>query len=168
VPQGLTFDEITPRSVKTDSSGKFDFRGGFQSGPYKLYSGKDEDGFANPFDRFYANANAEAPKVDLTEEHPSATVTVKLGERAGVIAGRVIDAESGRTLRAMLALLDGEGNGHSAVADGAYRVLVPAGKDLTIMVTLLDTSYDRWQRPVAPLRLEPGQYVFLDIPVSGR
>jgi hypothetical protein len=29
VPQGITFDRMTPRSVKTDRSGEFDFHGAF-------------------------------------------------------------------------------------------------------------------------------------------
>ena len=30
VPQGLVLDEVTPRSAKTNSKGRFDFRGGFE------------------------------------------------------------------------------------------------------------------------------------------
>jgi hypothetical protein len=43
VPQGLMLDDITPRSVKTDRNGRFDFRGSFELEAYKLYARKDED-----------------------------------------------------------------------------------------------------------------------------
>src|SRR5258708_322123 len=43
VPQDVTFDSITPRSIETDRNGGFDFRRGFQFGSYKLYSRKDAD-----------------------------------------------------------------------------------------------------------------------------
>ncbi len=34
------------------------------------------------------------------------------------------------------------------------------------MINVLSSSSDRSQVPVAPVRLEPGQYVYMDIPVS--
>src|SRR5882724_6004479 len=78
VPQDIAFDGITSRSVKTDRNGEFDFRGGFQLGAYKLYSRKDADLYPDRSDGFYADSKAEAPQVDLTEDHPSATVSVPL------------------------------------------------------------------------------------------
>jgi hypothetical protein len=170
VPQGLTLDDFTPRSVKTDGNGAFDFRGGFALEPYKLYARKDADAYPNPLDSFYADTKTEAPKVDLTKDHPSAAVTVRLGNKAGVIAGRVIDATTGTAVKAELGFLDGDGHGHSLLVDGNYRILVPPGKDVTLMVTLLGPphDYDRAQVPVAPLRLEPGQYIYMDLPISTR
>jgi len=170
VPQGLTFNDITPRSVKTDSNGEFDFRGGFELEEYKLYSRKDEDGYFDPSDRFYAGSNAEAPVVDLTENHLSATVTVKMGEKAGVVVGRVIDADTGAGLKARLDFYDSQGNGRrfDSAVDGKYRALLPPGKDIRLMmVTVLSPSSARTQIPVAPLpRLEPGQFIYMDVPVS--
>jgi len=165
VPQGLSLDDITPRSVKTDGNGAFDFRRGFQLEAYKLYARKDADAYPDPLDSFYANAKPNAAQVDLTEKNPSATVTVKLGEKAGVIAGRVIDAATGAGLKAKLGFLDGDGHGHSVLVDGDYRVLLPPGKEVTVMVTVMEEPY-RSQIPVAPLRLEPGQYIYMDLPVS--
>jgi hypothetical protein len=98
VPQGISFDSITPRSTKADRNGAFDFGGGFQLGAYKLYSRKDADACPDRSDNFYADSKVEPPKVDLTEDHPSATTTVILGERAGVLVGRVVDADTGAAL----------------------------------------------------------------------
>lgn len=169
VPQGLTLNDITPRSVKTDRNGEFDFRGGFELEEYKLYSRKDEDAYFDPFDGFYAGSKAEAPAVNLTQDHPSATVTVKMGEQAGVVVGRVIDADTGTVLKARLYFYDGQGHGHrfDSAVDGKYRALLPPGKDISLMVTILSPSSARTQIPVAPLlRLEQGQFIYMDIPVS--
>jgi len=168
VPQDPTFDGLTPRSTKTDRDGVFDFPEGFQLGEYKLYSQKGEEGYLDPFNRFYADLKSEAPKVDLTENHRSATVTVTLGKRAGVLIGRVIDADTGADLKAKLVFVDEDGNGHSLVVNGKYRALLPPDKDVNLMVMVVPLGSRAPQRPIAPLRLEPGQEMHLDIPVANR
>src|SRR5580765_170645 len=79
VPQDLGLDDITPPSVKSNSSGQFDFRGRLPLGTYKLYARKDAESYPNPFDGFYADSKANVPKVELTSGHPAATTSVKLG-----------------------------------------------------------------------------------------
>jgi hypothetical protein len=108
---------------------------------------------------------AEAPKVDLSEDHSSATVTVSLGEKAGVLTGQVIDADTGAALRAKLVFMDEDGNDHSVFVNGKYRALLPPGKDVTLMVMIMSPDYHS-PSPVPPLRLEPGQEMHMDIPVS--
>lgn len=164
VPQGLTLDDVTPRSVKTDSHGRFDFRGALELRSYKLYSQKDADGYLNPLDTFYADADNAPVEVALSRKHPSSTVTVKLGKQAAVISGKVFDVESGTPLMAYVSLMDGEGNGHSVVVDGDYNLVLPSEKNVTLLVTVLGTR--RPLVPVSSLRLEPGQRIYMDIPVS--
>jgi len=166
VPQDLGFDDITPPSVKTDSSGQFAFRGRLPLGTYKFYARKDADSYMDPFDAFYADSKAEVPKVELNGDRPSATISVRLGKKAGVVTGRVIDAATGVPVKASLSFLDREGHGHSVLADSSYRIVVPSGKDVTLMVTRMGSPSERAQRPVAPLRLEPGQFIYMDLPVS--
>jgi hypothetical protein len=93
-------------------------------------------------------------------------VTVKLGEQAGVLEGRVIDAETGAVLKTRLSFLDGQGNGRGVDSDaeGKFRALLPPRKELTLVVR--DPNSGRMQLPAVPLRLEPGQYISMDIPVS--
>jgi hypothetical protein len=165
-PQFLAFDGVKPRSVKADRNGEFDFRGGFQLGTYKLYSQKDEDGYPDPFSSVYAESKVEVPKVVLTKGHSSATVKVILGEKAGVVAGQVIDAESGAATKALLVFIDDDGNRREFLADGQFRVLLPPRKDLILMVTAT-SRHASTQRPFdTPVRLEPGQEIYMDIPVS--
>ena len=75
---------------------------------YKLYSQKDEDGYLNPFNSFYAEPESRALKVHLTDKHRSVTVRVKMGDKAGVVAGQVIDADSGAAAKALLVFVDQE------------------------------------------------------------
>ena len=171
VPGGFGFEDITPRSVKSDRNGRFDFRGGFHLEPYTLYSRKEEDSYPNPLDLFYASAKDDAPRVDLTAAYPSATVNVKMGDKAGVIVGHVIDSETGATLHATVYFLDDQGSGHvvdSAPADGTFRTLLPPGKNLSVLVRDVSAGHMVGTRLSAPLRLEPGQYLYMDIPVSTR
>ena len=165
VPQGLMLDDATPRSVKSDSNGVFDFRGGLQLETYKLYLRKDVDGYPDPFDNFYADADAPPTAVDLTRERPSSTVTLKLGKPAAVVSGKIMDADSGSLLKASLGFVDAQGHGHAVMVNGDYRIIVPSEKEVTLMVTLLGPG-GRSLIPVAPLRLEAGQRVYMDIPVS--
>lgn len=164
VQEGLTLDDATPRSVKTDANGTFDFRGGLQRGTYKLYSRKDADGYLDPFDSFYSHAGNDAVRVVLSQKHPTLTVTVKLVKQAAVISGKVFDVQSGAPLKAYVGLMDEEGNGHSVVVDGDYKLVVPSEKNVHLMVTVIGTR--RPFIPVSSLWLEPGQRVFMDVPIS--
>jgi len=165
VPDGPGLNDAIPHSVKTDRNGVFIFRRGLPLGSYKLYSRKDEDAYMSPLDKFYADPKAEWPDVQLTAAHPEATATVRLEKQAGVLAGRILDAKTGDAIRALLAFGDGEGNGHEVSVDGDYRILLPPDKSITLMVRAIGTRSDRAQIPVAPVRLQPGQYVYMDIPI---
>jgi hypothetical protein len=165
IPQAIAFEDITPRSVESDSNGEFDFHGGFALGIYKIYSRKEAESYPDPSDKFYANPKIETAKADLTDDHPSATITVGLGEKAAVLEGKVLDAASGKPKSARLIFLDEEGSGHSVFTDGKYRVLLPPGKDLTVMAVNL-AAEEKPQLPVSALRLDSGQVMQMDISVS--
>lgn len=164
VPQEVSFEGISPRSAKSDSNGEFNFHGGFQLGTYKLYARKDAESYPDQTDLFFADPKAEAPKVELTEDHSSASVAVALGEKAGVLVGRVVDADTGTALKAKLVFMDEDGHDHSVMVNGKYRTLLFAKKDVTIMVIATSPEYHA-QIPTAPLRLESGQEMQMDIPL---
>jgi len=167
IPQDISLDSVSPRSTTTNEAGEFDFRGGFVLGTYKLYSKKDAEGYPDRSDSFYADPKLDAPKVELTEDHPSATATVNLGDKAAVLVGRVVDAVTGTPLKAKLVFMDEDGNSHSVFVTGKYRALIPAGKDITLMVMVMSPDYDS-QAPVPALRLSSGQEMDMDIPLSKR
>lgn len=115
----MTFNDVAPRSVKADRNGVFDFHGRLPLGAYKLYAEKDAEAYPDPLDSFYADARNEAAMVEMTATRPAAGVTVRLGEKAGVVSGRVIEGATGKDLKALLAFVDGEGNGHTISVDGS-------------------------------------------------
>lgn len=164
LPEGLTLDDVTPAFAKSDDHGAFDFRRGFQLRAYKLYARKDADGYLNPLDSFYADGETEPAEAVLTRKHPSSIVTVKLGKQAAIVSGKIFDVESGQPLKAYVGLMDEDGNGHSVVVDGEYNLVVPSEKSVRLMVTVLGTR--RPLVPVSSLRLEPGQLIYMDIPIS--
>src|SRR5260370_10655758 len=167
VPQEISFENIAPRSITANGAGEFDFRGGFALGTYKLYAKKESDGYPDPSDNFYADLKREPPTVELTKDHPSSTTTVALVDRAAVLAGRVVDANSGAPLKAKLVFMDEDGNSHSVMVTGKYRTLLPPGKDVTLMAMVMSPDYGS-QTPVPPLRLASGQEMDMDIPLSKR
>jgi hypothetical protein len=162
VPQALTLEGVTPRSAKTGEDGKFVFRGHFNPGSYTLYSRKEEEGYPDPTDRFYADSKAET-EVHLTADKPSATVEVRLVQKAGILEGRVIDVNTGADILARLVFYDQNGNQHFLMVKGKYSALLPSGKNVGLMVS--SPKYES-RVAVARLQLEPGQQVHLDIPLS--
>jgi hypothetical protein len=82
-----------------------------------------------------------------------------------VIAGRVVDSESGTGAKAILIFSDEDGHGVKLSVDGRYRALLPAGKNVTLMVIAVSSHFDV-RRPIASLGFEPGQEIYMDIPVS--
>lgn len=167
VPQEISFENVAPRSITANALGEFDFRGGFTLGMYKVYAKRESDGYPDPSDTFYADPKREPLTVELTKEHPSAATTVALLDRAAVLVGNVVDAESHVPLKAKLVLMDQDGNSHSVMVTGKYRTLIPPGRDLTLMVMVMSPDYGS-QAPVPTLRLASGQEMDMDIPLSKR
>ncbi len=164
ISQDAVLGDVTGRSAKTDSHGRFDFREGLEFGTYKLYAQKDADGYLAPQDPFYADADNAIVKVALNRKHPASVATIRLAKQAAVISGKVFDVDSGAPLTAYVGLIDDDGNGHSVVVDGDYNLTVPSDKNFKLMVTVLGTR--RPLAPVSSLRLETGQRIYMDIPIS--
>jgi cell division septal protein FtsQ len=88
-----------------------------------------------------------------------------LGDKAAILEGAVVDSVSGKPTSVRLAFLDQNGNGHVLNANGKYHMLLPAGKDLSIMVVGMGRE-ERSQMAVNALRLDPGQEMQMDISLS--
>jgi len=124
------FEGITLRSVKSNRNGEFDFRGAFNLGTYNIYSLKETDAYPDPTDKFYANPKIEAAKAELTEDHPSVTVAVSMGQKAAVLEGKVVDSASGNPTSARLIFLDEDGNGHAVLPTASIVCCCRRGKTL--------------------------------------
>ncbi len=164
IPQDISFDNVSSRSVRSDKKGEFDFHGGLALGSYKVYSRKEQADYPDRSDPFYADSLVDPPKVNLIEENPFASVTVTMGEKAGVLQGRIIDAVTGADTKAKLVFVDADGNNHSVIAEGKYRALLPAGKDISVMLMPMSPEYRTQTMP--PVRLDPGQEKDLNIPLQ--
>jgi len=92
---------------------------------------------------------------------------VALGNKVGVVAGQVIDAGSGAATKALLKF----SLTTMATAVKSWPMVgvpLPPGKDLILLVMAVSRQSST-QRPFhTPLRLEPGQEIYMDIPVSNQ
>ncbi len=160
----------------TDETGHFAIDG-LWWGEYGVSGMKEDGDYPDVSGAFY---NGQIQPLRLTAQHPAATVTIRLGPKAGVLIGTVTNAVTGAPLNPVVEFrrvsqpnnfLRGTG-----LVNAKYRVLVPSDTDFTMKVSL--DSYQAWYYPgtaeesaSTPLRLAPGQERTLDIqlkPASAR
>jgi hypothetical protein len=131
-------------------------------GTYSVFAVNEEEG--------YSIANqSPGTKVEITTENPWATVEIQLRPKGGVLILSVRDKVSGQPIKMVNVQylgLEGEAAGNSR-GDKGFRVTVPAGIDLVIVVSA--PGYKGWvytdpsnpSRPV--LRLQRGEKRDLEI-----
>jgi len=90
----------------TDRAGHFDFGAKLSHGIYDLYGRKDKDGYPDPHSAFYRSLDFNPETVQLYGERPESRVTLKLGEKAGMLACKITDGDTGRALDAGVVLLN--------------------------------------------------------------
>lgn len=145
----------------------------------------DGSGYYPPNSRFYHTEHSNWQEVDVTPEAPDAVVSIKLGPRAGALTGRVTDAVTGAPIRPYATVvvswasdpsvfmganseLAGEidpGTGqwrYNRPIQGKYRILVPAGTELTVKVTSIARGYKLYQHQ-GVITVGSGQDAVLDI-----
>lgn len=169
VPADRGFDLSFPRA-KTDSTGHFVIShlwlGKFAIGAEKL-----DEGYPRMVDAFYNRF--EFQTVTLTKRRPEVGgVNVRLGAKAGVLVGTVVDSTTGAPLNPVVEFrwvsdpnifLTGRDLENSGLHE-----LVPSDRDLTMKVW--DSGYKCWYYPGTsdkseskPVRLKPGEEEKLDI-----
>ena len=150
------------RYVETDENGAFAID--LKYGTYDVHAMKEEAGYPDSSWSFYADKPLAAP-VEITEQSPSAKVTLKLGPRAGVIVGAVKDAATGKPIPAgfMLRRLSAPSNFLSTSEPPEFRVLIPAATDITLEVSASGYKSWRYGDGSRPLRLDSGAEMHLDV-----
>ena len=161
------FDGIVP-SATSDSSGQFVIEH-LPFGKYYVTASKEQDGYPDQSNPFYTGFNSHLVTVELDSNQPEQNVTVWLGERAGLIFGTVVDAETHEPLQPWAELrwkdepsifLSGTG-----LIASSFRLLVPANTTLSLVVC--ETGYEPWfyrnQDSNHSLRLAQGQESKLEI-----
>lgn len=157
-----------PQAI-TDERGYFAIRH-LWLGKFAVTTKKEDEGYPDTSSAFYGDGKFEA--VTLMPDHPSATVTIRLGPKAGILRGTVSDAVTGAPLNPCVDFrwvsepnyfLTGTG-----LVNAKYRVLVPSDKDVTMKVW--HEGYRPWYYPGTvdksqrtSVRLKPGEEQTLDI-----
>jgi Carboxypeptidase regulatory-like domain len=150
------------RYVTADEAGTF-LIDRLAFGTYEVFGMKEEEGFANT----YWFSSVEAPRVTISAQQPSGNVLLMFGPKAGVIAGMVRDARTGKPVLAgftVRRLSDSWFLSRSQLPN--FRIFVPASTDVSLEVE--SPSYRTWayMNPTSnsrELRLEPGGQMHLDI-----
>jgi len=159
---------ITP-NAKTDETGHFVI-GHLSLGKYAVTGEKQDEDYPRMVDRFYNSDKFET--VTLTSQHFTASVTVRLGPKAGVLFGTVADALTNAPINPCAEFQRAKEPNNRVVGTGLvkakYRVLIPSNSDVLMKVWY--QGHTSWYYPGTidktqsqPLNLKPGEEKELDI-----
>jgi len=120
--------------------------------------------------QFYSDGKFET--VTLTTRHRNATVTIRLGPKAGVLLGTVTDAVTRAPLRPCVEFRRAQNPNNFLSANGLveprYRLLVPANTGILMKISL--DGYKPWYYPGTvdksagqPFSLKPAEERNVDI-----
>jgi hypothetical protein len=150
-------------SADTDELGHFEISH-LWLGEFAVTAKKEDEGYPDTNSGFYSD-NKIAP-ITLSLSHPSATDTILLGPKAGILVGTVADAVTGAPLDPCVdfhrasdpnIFLSGTG-----LVNAKYRVLVPSDRD--VIMKIWHEGYLPWYYPgtthksgAKPLLLKSGE-----------
>ena len=102
--------------------------------------------------------------MQLYGERPESKVTLKLGDKAGVITGNITDADTGRPLKAGIILVNLQADTRrDQLVEGKFRELLPANTDVDVLVEYADRDHENWSGFETKVNLQPGEEKSLDI-----
>ena len=159
-------------SEETDTNGFFNLI--VPPGTYRVYAGKESDGYPETLDPFYQGAVSYV-EVQVNEDQITSSVILRLGSQLGRLSGRIIDASTNSPLTDVyITLRLADNPSHSIVTnvindDGRFEVIVPPAQ-FTIEVSA--PGYQNWHyRADNPgsetnaLQLRPGDVRELVVPL---
>jgi len=153
----------------SDAAGRFDFGSKLKHGLYELYARKDKDGYPDPSAPFYRALDFTPAIVQLFGEHPETVVALKLGDKAGVLTARIVDAETGQPVSAGVVLINLQADARrDEIANGRFTELLPANTDIDVLVERMGANHDGWSRFETKLNLQPGEQKDLEIRLNRR
>ncbi|MFZ3276099.1 MAG: hypothetical protein WA182_04280 [Candidatus Sulfotelmatobacter sp.] len=183
--------------TETDQNGHFSIKivvkheedGTISGGRWAVYPHYDPVGGTGYYPpnriRFYRTEHSYAQEIDVTPEAPDAVVEIKLGPKAGAIAGKVTDALTGAPIKPYAEIVvawaaeqatvmgthtelagwidpgTGQWIYHGTI-QGKYRILVPPDTELTLKATAIAKGYKPYQYP-GVITVGSGQDKVLDI-----
>lgn len=145
------------RYVETDKDGKFAIDG-LDWGPYRIFAMKESDGYPNMRYAIYDNGSAFSAR--LSPQSPTASVTVLIGPKAGVVRARVSNAATGTPIPAGVRIWrwGDEGDFLGTTIPTNFRVLIPPGVQVGFDVEV--RGYKIWYYP-GPGATSPGEPLVL-------
>lgn len=116
-------------------------------GKFAVAAKKEDEDYPDMSRQFYSDGKFQT--VNLSASHPKATVIIRLGPKAGVLLGTVIDAVTKAPLRPCVEFrrsaephnfLSGSG-----LVEPTYKLLVPPDTDILVNIYL--DGYKTWYFP---------------------
>jgi Carboxypeptidase regulatory-like domain len=147
-------------TATTDDQGHFLLRG-VPIGLNGVYAQKPEDGYPDTTAAIYLDASVPPPKVTVRSAETVTGVVVRLGTKAGLLSGEVVDKESSQpvvTARVRISIPDNERIMLSMGVDrnGRFQLLLPA-RPVSFVVSA--PGYNTWNivdgQPDGVIRLQP-------------
>jgi hypothetical protein len=137
----------TPRGW-TNKDGEFTIQG-LMAGRYRLFSRKDEDGYPHTGFSFYTLGEGAEPLVEVYEHRTTPNVIIKLGPKAAVLVGRVVDSNTKQPLPHANITLRRVDHPERFLSTGlfwhgvkgGFRVLVPS---LPFTIKVSEPGYQDW------------------------
>lgn len=169
-PLGRLMQMAIPHA-ETDESGYFAIhisRSWF--GKFAVAAKKEDEDYPDMSMQFYSDGRFET--VRLTSRHSAATVTIRLGPKAGVLLGTVADAVTNAPLNPCVEFRRGKNFSNflsgTGLVNAKYRVLVPSNTDVLMKVWY--GGHKSWYYPGTtekaqnrPLNVKPGEETKIDI-----
>lgn len=150
-------------SADTDELGHFQIDH-LWLGTFAVTAKKEDEGYPDMISAFYSDSKI-AP-ITLSLSHPSASDTIVLGPKAGILIGTVTDVVTGAPLDPCVEFHRASDPNSSLSGTGLvsakYRVLVPSDRD--VFMNVWHEGYLPWYYPgtsskseTKPLRLKSGE-----------
>ena len=165
---GPPFMGIIPHAA-TDERGHFAIPHLWLS-KYAVGAEKLDEDYPNMTMQFYSDGKFDT--VTLTSRRSAASVSIRLGPKAGILTGTVADAVSGAPLNSCAEFRRAKQPGNflsgTGLVNAKYRMLVPSNTDVLMKVWY--AGHKPWYYPGTtakaqsrPVNLKPGDEAKLDI-----
>ena len=132
--------------VESDAQGKFviNLAG---TGIYQVIAEKTSAGYMPPYIPYYKDPKTPIPEVTVNVENPHASVSVKLGPRAGLISGKVIDEATDLPVHDFVVWIwqarDVTARTHEVVKGPFGRFRIPA-PPVSFTMRVVSAGYEDW------------------------
>ncbi|MGB7922766.1 MAG: carboxypeptidase regulatory-like domain-containing protein [Pyrinomonadaceae bacterium] len=153
---------------RADEEGNFSIKG-LPPGVYNVFSAKEEDGYPDTDMIFFSTNQTSVPQAVVSQQQPTAFVTVQLGSKSAMIAGSVVNAVTGAPIgnatmtfsRPENPLMTLTTSLNQPDVKGGFNFLLPSAP---VTMTVTAPGYAVWnyrnegsQKQMDLLTLEPGK-----------